>query len=1721
VASIEQVSDERGGGEKLPGDAPGAVGQASAYSTAGGGVVLEHAYGGALLAELLLGGPVAGLGNDVTPARIGFQQGARSPVDDLTVTGTGPGGERTLFIGVRRKPAIGASQKPFVTLMTDYLRVISEHGDELEAGSWRLGLAVEAPHTPTDEIKALACFARDQPEAGLFRAAVHAPRATKARVRSRLGNVDDVVAAAVKQAKEAGIAIADGDGGDDLSWRLLKYLHVLDLRLEGDDAAGRTSLVARLVPLAGDAAAADDLRRRLCELSARYAVGSAVVTEEMLRRDLSGIITVAASPAFRASWDVLESLEDSLNSRTRRSLSAGRPGTPAGARQLTVDRADIRAGLTNAMSAAGQAAGQLVVHGDPGTGKSAAVLSAVAEVRQAGGTVIALSLRDLSPGPAAAAAHILQAPPRALLAATAAAPVRLLVLDGAEAAQETSTVLLHDLARAAWQAGLGLVAVTRDDARETVAGALADALGPATGEPRPAAAEMEVPPLTDSEADQVLEAFPVLGRVATDERSAWLLRRVGILDVLLRGGAVASLPGGSLSEADVLGAVWHAWIRNREQPLPGGATPDGRDEAMTGLARRRLAGRGPGGPLTSDSRALASLRSDGLLLPAGPRFALRPGDHFSGDMVRDFALAVLFTRDGFGILSEAGAPRWALRAARIACQGMLVGPGLGGPDLAGRMRDLQRQFDAIAAASGDRWADLPWEATLNAGTAESIIRECADDLLQPGGILLDRILRLVTQRFSHKGAADPDIAAPVVAFLTDHADKVAAVRYRFAGEAAKLTASWLRAVRRTEMAGKPADRWRPLRARVRDRLLHDSSTGEEAETTAECLALLGPDTNAQVTRFLRDLTAAQPHRLAACVERYDPAMSLAETDLGLLLELTEAYYIEQPAATAGLGWHNTGIRRHKHTHPGFGPPFADMRFGPFWLLVPAAPTRALALVNRMLDHAVTCHASPRPPAWLHPAQPAGSASDVSVPPGIQLDIPGIGSRHYAGADHVWAWYRGAGTGPYPCMSALLAVEWTADQWLRQGTPLTTLVTALLRDANNLAMPGLVAGLLERHAEQVAGEADPFLASPDVWELESARALMEAGPRARGRDDPGAPGGGRRGWTMADLAACLVFNAVHRGDQDRVDELRAAGSVLVAAAEAADPAAAGTGGGRFRTAARRWASMLDAASYQAGQDNGNITWEWQPPADTEAAAALHRGDLERRSEIQRLINAYSLCSDPPYLNGPLPVPPPQVVAADARAARGLAGQPPQPGPSPLDAATAVAAALLRAAAQPAGPVARDDLEWAAVTIGAVLSQPLRDPGASGGTVFAARADLSAASAAACLLMPALTEPGDEPALLDDEDLTAVAEILASSAASPFTGVRMMLARTLGPVWSAPCGPGPHGSSRCRHVIAWAAVEAGAREVALGPWELPAGHRGRRQLDGPLPAALAGCPAGSLMLDLLAPPLVAALGGAASGSCVATTARELRDSLLSAYTRTAVLWGEEGYDHRDEDQYAVAEALLAAAGKEPGLPPAAAAGLADQAQALAEALHAMTVAATYSPGARASLRAAWPAVMTAVLDAADVGAAGLADRHWGERAIAAMIPSPSPVNWDPRIDSAISAARDGWPAPSELSGQIARLLPRAAGYWHAADQLVGLLRTVPLAEQARTGLPWVHQVITGRARQPGLGTWLTVGWLRSLSEGNAVHDEMRPLYDAVLDALAAEDYQGAVELQRQGE
>lgn len=273
-------------------------GHASPYATGGGGTVLEHAYGGALLARLLQQGPVRGLGDDVTPIEVRFQQAASVPVDDLVVVGQCATGERALFVGVRRNPTIGASSPAFVSLLVDYLRMVVDHRAEFDADRWRLGLAVAAPHTASAEVATLAWIARRQRSNALFRAAVAAPRATTARIRERLRTLDAVVAAAAAQG-----AIEHGmDAGlDELTWHLLRALRTIHLALEGDDPADRSRIVTELSQLVGGAAQAMDLWRHLVELSAGYAQAAATVDRTLLCRDLGTRIDIGLfQPPARA-----------------------------------------------------------------------------------------------------------------------------------------------------------------------------------------------------------------------------------------------------------------------------------------------------------------------------------------------------------------------------------------------------------------------------------------------------------------------------------------------------------------------------------------------------------------------------------------------------------------------------------------------------------------------------------------------------------------------------------------------------------------------------------------------------------------------------------------------------------------------------------------------------------------------------------------------------------------------------------------------------------------------------------------------------------------------------------------------------------------------------------------------------------------------------------------------------------------------------------------------------------------------------------------------------------------------------------------------------------------------------------------------------------------------------------------------------------------------------
>jgi hypothetical protein len=265
--------------------AGGVRAEAAPYATGGGGTVLEHRYGAVLLACLLVGDPVTELGDDATPVSVRFQASAVSPVDDLLVVGRTPdGGERRASIGVRRAPALVASDDASAQLLASYLRIVVASWQELRARSWRLCLAVASPNTAVQQLAALAEIARASVDEAQFRAEVERPGRTNQSVRARLPHIDALVVAAQAQIDPGSI-----DTGE-LTWRLLSSLSTRELRLEGGDQSDRTQAVRTLQAITRDqtAAAADQLFLRLTELANSYAPAGAQVTEQRLRQDLSG-----------------------------------------------------------------------------------------------------------------------------------------------------------------------------------------------------------------------------------------------------------------------------------------------------------------------------------------------------------------------------------------------------------------------------------------------------------------------------------------------------------------------------------------------------------------------------------------------------------------------------------------------------------------------------------------------------------------------------------------------------------------------------------------------------------------------------------------------------------------------------------------------------------------------------------------------------------------------------------------------------------------------------------------------------------------------------------------------------------------------------------------------------------------------------------------------------------------------------------------------------------------------------------------------------------------------------------------------------------------------------------------------------------------------------------------------------------------------------------------
>ncbi|XVS67840.1 hypothetical protein ACQPYE_17880 [Actinosynnema sp. CA-299493] len=1170
----------------------------STYATGGGGVSFAHRVATVYLASMLTGDRRAEA-SELPVRRVSFQTGPAHPVDDLLVECGDEATEVTLAVACRATPDFVQSDDETVKLVGSLLAEV----EKFDTDSLQVAVATAGWSNQWEQLATVCDIARAHADPGSFQAAMDVDGRWSKPVRKRFSQFLKMVEQAVE----------DGTSPEEvlrLAWRLLGRLHILGFAVQSPDVSDRTAVATSLDGVASAQVDGAKIRDRLEVEATRYDLTGAVVDLSLLRRDLHVVLDSAATRS-RHAWTVVVEHRKLAVASVRTAIGDESSGGP-----VEIAFAGRREELRGALRAAGTPGSALLISGESGTGKSALTLSTIAELEAAdpaGFEAVVVNFRGLPQLSLELRAALGMSMEDVL--AELSAPSRVLVVDAADAALERSSALLSDLVLAAVAAGVGVVAIASDVASSFVREQLERGFGKSIS-------SFTMTPLGDEDVSAVSDRIPLLRAVLRDLPANSLLRRPVVLDLLARTGLE---PDSSLGEWECLLLVWSKVVRGDGRPGVGSA--EAREQTLLAVAastmqlpedRRPRAG--------VDAAAVDALRRDHLLAPASP-YQDRP--EFAHDEVRRYATAILLVRGQIPteVLGAAGVPRWALSAATLACKGLLKAPG------ARPVRVfvlLLSQFTSFAAAHGSRWADVPVEAVLETPFAYECLEAAFRD--QSVGLVLGDVVRVVRQRHKVNVLVDPVVSTPLVRILLDQEEP-----WGVSEESFELLAEWLQAL---SLADVPAGN--ELRIRLRSRLLvyresfprRDTSGGNlpslmsgrrrrrrqldyhlTKEEFVETLALLGPDIDDAVEACLRAIADDAAAFLAPAADSPLSARALAQKSPELLAVLMEAYYVDDEHS-----WHrHEGVRGHQGRWTSVGPPYSQYYFGGFWQLFQTAPLRTSARVlNNILNSGAWARVETLSRRSLFDVS-AGSAAELGEGSdaetddtnedrqdrGAVLNLDGT-ARLYMGDSHVWSWYRGTSVGPNSAMSALQAMERLADEWLSRGVSPKKVVELLLAGCENLAVPGMLFGLLVRHMENIDTELDAFLAEPAVWELESGRLPNEYfGLRAT---TEGLVNLERRRWPPHEVAMRLMIH----GGQARAEALKKVAEQLVEK---------GNRLGIGQEVTKNWAASLNSDQYRLTQHGDDHYIEVVPPPEVRAAQETHAAYQQVVQTTMRLQNRY--------------------------------------------------------------------------------------------------------------------------------------------------------------------------------------------------------------------------------------------------------------------------------------------------------------------------------------------------------------------------------------------------------------------------------------------------------------------------------------------------------------------
>ena len=1698
----------------------------SPYATGGGGITFERRVGVKFLAHLLVGDGTVEIGIGRSVVSVAFQQAPDYLVDDLVVSAAFPGESEpsmVLVLAVRRRPNIVQSDESTRKLIRAFVSDIVNTRADGPEHQW--GLVVAGSQQHAKQLSTLSEHAATQMAAPGFFDLIHTPRKFSANIRERLEHLENLVGLSLE---DLGTGEVTQDEVQRCTWQLLRNLTVSMPRLETPDETDWTALTNSLVAVSRgtNLASASNLRDRLSDLASDYSAKAACVDLSILRRDTHTLLEITVR-RNEPGWRVL----NLLNQQSRKAVSD--VVSDDGSRCVCLRRTEALQQLTKIVTDVSA----VVVSGESGVGKSALAvlgLTNTAEEKPDEIQVLCINLRHI-PKLSIDLQNIFGVQLSELLSEMSA-PQRILIVDGADAVAEGMEDAFQYLVGSARESNIKIVTVTSVDSNEVVQRIVRKHFGDDVK-------KHVVAPLADDEIDLFIRTFPELQKLNANPKSRELLRRLVVVDLLVRSG----IQGVPLSDADAMSEIWSGLVRRHEKTDMG--MPDARENVLLVLADlvlQNVDGKERLGVIGGlDSVALNGLRRDGLLRTT-PDNPFRIGPEFSHDEVRRYAVAriLLADRKPSETLLAVEAPRWSLSAARLACQVLLAGPNKPDDPLQGRFARLQSSFDALVEAGHSvRWADLPSEALISLTRSHPVLQDAWPSLKDDNAAGLKRLSRLIGQQFRNENWIVSTAAIePIIELL---------LRDRFPWKSGKyaqeLFREWLRGHIVTNTAAghrlriqlrshlldacKEADRSFVERKKARDAALAArtpeeverdnliaalSAHGHEGRFTRseipyeitdivflELLALLGTDLGVEGEKILRRVGQDAPSMLAPAVEEPLTGRALASYSRGLLVHLTEAYYIDDE--TNGSWIYDSGIRRHgfqgyKSYHR------SAWYFGPFYWLFVEDFRRGVEVLNRLLNHVV--HVRMQELSRMHRIDQRRESNDIGMYH-IVLEIDGE-CKKYFGDENMWRWYRGKTmVGPYPCMSALQALERVCDQRLiNNDVPIKDLISVLLLNCESLAMIGLIVGLLIRHLEKADHLLDPYLTHPVIWDYELLRVGRERKSSRQAADPEGVVAQERRRWSFHEVAKFMVIDA----NAERSDELRKLGRQLVEYAcqqleltkdqERAEIDTYQTEQANLILAqVRAWARSLDRNSYEFRGTSYGLEVPIAPPKDITASLRESSKELRRGTESTRLLARYSI--KPNHL-------PTESVAKDELESDLCIVQKWHEMPtstcveyswdtvSALVAAAAINANILHSVNLP-----EDALFFAALTVlrighgkGGILSW------GSDFSYYEDGADRSAARAIPLLLLPAAapiraaignskelttrhhegvgrvgevirTMIGMKPKLTASE---SIAQAGFNLARAPSDEVRLHLARSLDHVWQTPCA----GEGRCHHAVGWQLVKETMRDCIRGDFDRKNQRRPTIKINYPSVKSLSKCGGESIIAPRLDAAIRALAPAVTANICISDQAKLLLSALFDAQRRVLLLHRNAGADDRGSHTLISARALLTLA--ENGDDKALFAHLdayIDCPALLDTLLRAMSAAAEETRSRADTARRIWPDIMLRVLRHQASKHASLEDDLYRDCAIASLLPNSA--GEIPYLYREIQGKPIDWWDPISLRSEVEEWLIHAKGRAHCFDRLICFIRVLKPEEQVQMGVPWITTLLFvdnfGRASQ----TWSLSDWL----------------------------------------